>query len=103
MLAASAAFRLWRGPGDRLVRASITMFLGLFIAPYGFGADMVGYSVGLALLAERRRWRVTLLDGLLWLWPGYVAIITQMTGILLTPLVVGIAALMGWRQLRRPS
>ncbi len=96
-----AVFCLWRKPGDVLRQASLTMFLSLFVAPYGFSVDMVGYSVALAVLAQRRGWRVNLFDGLLWLWPGYAAIVTHSTGVLLTPIVVGIAALSAWRELRR--
>jgi alpha-1,2-mannosyltransferase len=100
LTAALAVYRLWRMDIDKFVQSSLTMFLALFVAPYGFSVDMVGYSVGLAVLAERRGWRVSLIDGLLWLWPGYVAIVTQLTGVLLTPLVVVGAVFMGWRQLR---
>jgi hypothetical protein len=95
-LAALAVYRLWRKPGDRMVQASLTMFLALFVAPYGFSVDMVGYSIALAVLAQRRGWRVTLLDGLFWLWPGYAALITGLTGVLLTPLVIAAALLVGW-------
>jgi alpha-1,2-mannosyltransferase len=101
--AAALVVRLWRGEGDAQLRASVTMFLALFVAPYGFSADMAGYSVGLAVLAARRGWRVTLLDGLLWLWPGYAAVVTDWTGVLLTPVAVALAAVMGWRQARRPA
>jgi thiamine transporter ThiT len=79
-----------------MVQASLTMFLALFVAPYGFSVDMVGYSIALAVLAQRRGWRVTLLDGLFWLWPGYAALITGLTGVLLTPLVIAAALLVGW-------
>jgi len=103
LLAVVAAYWLWRREGDRLVQASLTMLLALFIAPYGFSADMVGYSVALAVLAQRRGWRVSLLDGLSWLWPGYAALVTQLTGLLLTPLVVALALFMGIRQARRQA
>ena len=69
------------------------MLLALFVAPYGFSADMVGYGVALAVLAQKRGWRVSLLDGLFWLWPGYAPLVTQVTGVLLTPLVVALAVL----------
>jgi hypothetical protein len=100
LLAAITVYRLWRMDIDRPVQASLTMFLALFVAPYGFSVDMVGYSVALVVLAKRRGWRVSLIDGLFWLWPGYAALVTQLTGVLLTPLVVGVAVFMGWKQTR---
>ncbi len=99
-LSAAAVYRVWRGAGDHLTKAALTMFLGLYVAPYGFSVDLVGYSVALVVLVQRRNWRVNLLDGLLWLWPGYAALVTGMTGLLLTPLVVGVAIALAGRQLR---
>ena len=100
VLAVAATFWLWRRPGDPLIQASLTMLLALFVAPYGFSADMVGYGVALAVLAQKRGWRVSLLDGLFWLWPGYAALVTQVTGVLLTPLVVALAVLRAWPAVR---
>jgi hypothetical protein len=102
-LATIATYRVWRMPGDPLPRVSLTMFLTFFILPYGFSADMVGYSIGLAILAQQRQWKVSLLDGLLWLAPGYTALLTASTGALLTPCIVGIAVFTGRRALYRPA
>lgn len=99
-LSALAVYRLWRGAGDHLTKVALTMFLSLFVAPYGFSVDLVGYSVAVVVLAQRRGWQVSLLDGLLWLWPGYAALVTGITGRLLTPLVVAVAVALAWRQLR---
>jgi hypothetical protein len=89
----AAAWRLWRH--DRLApvpRAAITLCLALLATPYGFTYDMVAYSIALAMLAEARGWRIDPLDALLWLWPALCPVIVMRTGLLLTPLVVAIAA-----------
>lgn len=100
-LAASfLVFWAWRGGGDRVVLAGFTMFLSLFVMPYAYNTDMVGYTAALVALAARRGWRISLGDGLLWLWPGYVTVLTYVTGFLATPLVVAAAALIAWRQLK---
>jgi hypothetical protein len=96
-------FRAWRRGGDIVVLAALTMFLSLFVMPYAYNTDMVGYTGALAVLAARRGWRVSLLDGVLWLWPGYVTGVTYVTGFLATPVIVAVAAVMAWRQLPSPG
>jgi hypothetical protein len=97
----AAVFGAWRRPGaDRLACAALTVVLMLFVTPYAFTADMVGFELALAVLAWRRGWKLTLLDGVLWLWPGYSPLVTAVTGLALTPLLVALAAVMAWRQAR---
>lgn len=88
-------------PGaDPRAAVALTLLLSLYVTPYGFSSDMVGYTLALALLAARNGWRVSLADGLLWLWPGFIVLFTMFTGVLLTPLVVGVAAPRAWRAAR---
>ncbi len=93
-------FLAWRRGGDRVVLSCFTIFLSLFVMPYAYNTDMVGYTAALATLAARQGWKISLGDGLLWLWPGYVTVLTYVTGFLATPLVVAAAALLAWRQLQ---
>jgi hypothetical protein len=104
LLAIFLVYRVWlvKNP-DRLAQVAFTLCVSLFVTPYGFSADMVGYSVALVSLAYRRRWKVSLMDGLLWLWPGYAPVVTGVSGRLLTPFAVGMVAAMAWRQLRLPE
>lgn len=99
--AAALAWQVWRHPvADPYIRAAFTLLLSLYLTPYGYSSDMVGYTLALAVLAARRGWRVSLLDGALWLWPGFMLLSTVATGVLLTPLVVGVAAFRVWRDVR---
>ncbi len=101
LMAIGIVWRAWRLPGaDRLAVAALTMLLTLFLTPYGYSSDMVGYTLALAVLAAWRGWRVSLLDGLLWLWPGFIVLFTMTTGVLLTPLVVALASFRAWRAVR---
>lgn len=104
--AAILVYRAWARGGDILLLSAFTIFLSLFIMPYAYNTDMVGYTAAVAALAAHRGWKISLLDGLLWLWPGYVTIVTYTTGFLATPLIVALAAFMAWRALPstgRPS
>ena len=53
---------------------------------------MVAYSLVLAESLRRRRWRLDLLDALLFLWPGLCFAVSQDVGVPLTPLFVVVAA-----------
>jgi hypothetical protein len=98
-LAASVlAWRIWRRPVPVLDRMALTVFLSLLATPYGYTDDMVGWSVALAALAERRGWRISLLDALFWLWPALCPIVTNKTGILFTPIIVALAVLRTWHR-----
>ncbi len=100
-LAGIGVWHVWRMPdADPRTAVALTLLLSLYVTPYGFSSDMVGYTLALALLAARKGWRVSLADGLLWLWPGFIVLFTMFTGVLLTPLVVGVAVFRVWRELR---
>ena len=88
---------VWRSPSLAAeLRASLTVFLSLLVTPYGFTYDMVGYSAALAVLAQRRNWRLGLFDVLFWLWPMLCPVVVMKTGVLLTPLVVLLAVARTW-------
>ncbi len=71
--------------------AEITVLASLLVTPYAYSADLVGYSLVLALAAERRKWQISMLDTLFWLWPGICLVMSIDTGILLSPLVISAA------------
>ncbi len=93
------AWRLWRQPAaDQLDRMALTVFLTLLATPFGYVDDMVAWSVALAALAQRRGWRISLPDALLWLWPALCPMVFDATGLLLTPVVVAAAVtIVSWR------
>jgi len=94
LLAAVGVWMVWRDRGyDVATRMALTVFLSLLATPYGYTDDMVAWSVALAALAERRGWRIGLLDALFWLWPMLCPIVTVRTGVLFTPAVVMLALL----------
>ncbi|WP_297442586.1 hypothetical protein [Acidocella sp.] len=74
------------------------MLLSLLATPYGDTYDMVAGSAMLALLAERRGWRIGLIDVAFWLWPVFCPTVSLLTGVLFTPLVVALAAWRVWRE-----
>lgn len=78
---------------------ALTLFMSLLITPYGYGCDMVAYSIGLAMLMKQRR-GLNLLDPLvwLWLWPGVCPEISAMSGVLLTPMVILIASIIAYSE-----
>jgi len=97
VLAAAAGWAVWRSATPAPVeRMALTVFLSLLATPYGYTDDMVAWSVALAALAQRRGWRIDLLDALFWVWPALCPIIVMRTGFLLTPLVVFMAAARCW-------
>jgi hypothetical protein len=97
LVSAGLVWHIWRRPDvSKIDRLALTVFLSLMSTPYGYTHDMVGYSIALACLAERRRWRFDLLDVLFWLWPTFCSIVTVDTGVLWTPVVVGLAIVRTW-------
>jgi len=104
LAAIAATYALWRTPSlPQTDKACLTLLLGLFVSPYGFSADMIGYSIALVVLARRRPGGFGLLDGLFLLWPGYAMLPAVLTGHLFTPLVVAAALARAWWQCARRS
>jgi hypothetical protein len=98
LLAAAALYWLWQRRAlfaESFVEAAV--LLSLLATPYGYSADMVGYSLVLAEAARRRGWRINMLDTLLWLWPGFCLVVSISTGHELTPLIVMLALWRAWR------
>jgi alpha-1,2-mannosyltransferase len=95
--AGTLVWHVWQRQNvSKLDRMALTVFLSLLATPYGYTHDMVGYSVALACLAERRGWRLGLLDVLFWVWPLLCVVVIIYTGVLLTPVVVGLAIIRTW-------
>lgn len=86
----------WRREVPRLDAVALTVFLSLLATPYGYADDMVAYSILLLALAERRGWRIGMLDVLFLLWPALVQPCSAATGVLLTPFVVVLAVARTW-------
>ncbi|WP_297442579.1 hypothetical protein [Acidocella sp.] len=84
--------RLWGRNGmDPIRRMALTTMLFLIAMPYGYTDDMVAFSLALAALAARRGWGLGVIDVLGWLWPAFCQPVVGITGVLFTPLVVGLA------------
>ena len=100
LAAMTLAYRAWRLPGaDPLARMAVTVCLSLVVVPYGYTSDMVAYSVAVAVVVAGNGWRLRLVDGLLWLWPGYCPIVTATTGLLLTPVAIAVATALAWHRM----
>jgi alpha-1,2-mannosyltransferase len=94
---------IWRRPEvPRLDAVALTVFLSLLATPYGYVDDMVAYSIMLLVLAERRGWRIGMFDALFFMWPALCAIVSQKTGVLLTPVIVLLAAARTWKRAGLP-
>lgn len=105
-VAAILVYRAWRLPdAEPLARMGATVCLSLFITPYGYTSDMVAYSIAVAVVFAANRWRLGLLDILLWTWPFFCTVVTMRSGLLLTPFFVALAAARCWRrmQVRAPA
>lgn len=77
-------------------RLALTVTGGILVTPYLFIVDLVAYEIALALLAERRGWRINPLDAFFWLWPMLSPAIYIWKGWLLTPLVMAALLLRLW-------
>lgn len=97
--AAFAATMTWvaarRGPDLRT--AAVATCLMSLVSPYFYAFDLVGYSIAVALLAERRGFGK--LPVLLWVLPGASEALTIVTGRQALPVVVILAAYVVWRAL----
>ncbi len=93
-------YRTWRLPkAEPLARMGATVCLSLFITPYGYTSDMVAFSIAVAVVFAANGGRLGLLDILLWTWPFFCTVVTMRSGLLLTPLIVGLAAARCWRRI----
>jgi len=77
-------------------RLALTVVGGVLVTPYLFIVDLVAYEIALALLAERRGWRIDPLDAFFWLWPMLSPAIYIWKGWLLTPVVMAALLLRLW-------
>jgi hypothetical protein len=88
-----------RGPDLRTaVVAACVMSL---VSPYFYVFDLVGYSIAVAVLAERRGFGT--IPMLLWLLPGVSEALTVVTGRQALPILVVIVAGIAWRVLAIPA
>ena len=102
VVAVIMVYRAWRLPkADPLARMAVTVCLSLLIVPYGYTCDMVAYSIAIAVVVANNGWRSRLIDGLLWLWPGYCQIVDPGQGMVLNPAFITITAAMAWQQMAR--
>ena len=100
LCAMALTYRAWRLPGaEPLARMGATVCLSLFVTPYGYTCDMVAYSIAVAVVFAANRWRLGLLDILLWTWPFFCTVVTIRSGLLLTPLFTAVAAARCWRRM----
>jgi hypothetical protein len=91
--ACGVIFWAWRTPRlDHFTRAALTACMAVLVSPHFYTDDMVGYSLALALMAWRRGWQIDWLDMGLFCWPMLTPLVFEGTGLLLTPLVVAVAA-----------
>jgi hypothetical protein len=86
--------------GNTAPFVAFILFMSLLITPYGYGCDMVAFSIALTLLMKQRR-GFSLFDPLVWfwLWPGFCPIISHLSGVLMTPLIIVSASWIAWREL----
>lgn len=102
----AAAWCAWRRPGaDPKARTALTASLALLATPYCYSYDMIGVTVGVALLTGLalqtgfRRLEAPLL-GLAWMWPGLAFWLGQFKLPPLGCLVLAGVAVCAWRRLQ---
>ena len=71
------------------------------VSPYLYYSDLVGYSIVVAMLAERRRFDV--LSVFLWLCPGIGGVFALFTGWQVLPVAVVMAAALAWQEFAAPA
>jgi len=76
--------------------ACVTVCLVLLVSPYLYTSDLVGYSLVVAMVAERQPWSAVPL--LLWLCPGVSDIFVILTGVQVLPLCMVAVAALAWRE-----
>jgi hypothetical protein len=101
---AAAAFFIWRAwyrpAGDPIARLSLTVSLALLLSPYGYGYDLVSFSIAMAAMGARATPRLSLAFALLWLTSGYAGMLANLTGLVLMPIAAISGAALSWRQMR---
>ena len=104
LLALSGTWLIWSSRSfNTETRVAVTVMLTLIATPYGYTDDMVAWSAVLALSAYRRRWQLAILDVLFWIWPMLCPIISERTGLLLTPAVILLSLWQTLRHAKLPS
>jgi hypothetical protein len=86
-------WRAWRGPTrDAVARMALTLSLAVFLTPYGFIYDLVGFSVAMAAMCARTQGWQRPCFALLWLAGGYTLSLENMTGQIVMPVAALLAA-----------
>ncbi len=94
-------WRLWHRdrPGDPAARMAATVCLSVLASPHGFAYDLVAFSIGMAMMFERRSGWPQLAFGLLWLFGGYTVTFMNITQIAIMPLMAAAGTGLVWRHL----
>ncbi len=95
LLAVALVWLAARRGGDTAA-AGVAVCLTLLVSPYLYYSDMVGYSIVVAMLAERHP--AAVLPIFLWLFPGISESLAVLTGVQVLPLFAGLAAALAWRE-----
>lgn len=99
LAATVVCFLAWRRRDtDRVALVTLTTILTVFMSPYGLLYDLSAVSIMTGWLAWRRG-RITLVDGLVWIWPVYCQLVSTIAGIEATPLVLLLGTIQAWREL----
>jgi hypothetical protein len=102
LAALAATAWLWRGPvADPPARLLATLCLLLLTTPYGYGDDMVGLSVALALNFRRAAPIANAVLAVVWLSPALIGHFLQTLGFLTEPLFIAAALVLAVLRLGR--
>jgi hypothetical protein len=102
-VAALLCWRSWRDPAiDHPARVALTLCLTLFATPYAYTYDMVGFAFAIALMVQRRGWRMSPLLALAWLAPALISYATRFV-FPVAPLLIAAFCWDAWRETRRSA
>lgn len=87
--------------GSEIAAAAVAACAMSLVSPYLYYSDLVGYSVVVAMIAERRRY--CFFSIFLWLCPGVSTLFAFFTGKQVLPVFVVIAGIIAWRQFRHSA
>jgi len=74
IMAAAAAWLVWRRDGNLVLRVAATACLTLLATPYGYSYDMVMLAAAVLMILHCAKWRLDVLLIPAWLMPGFVAL-----------------------------
>lgn len=96
LVAAAGTWAVWRGDGDAVRCAMLSLCFLMLAVPFGFSYDLMAFSVAVAAMAPLVPPARLPVLAMLWLWPGLTILITITTHVVLMPLAALLGLAVAW-------